>query len=91
MTDDWSDREPIAAPPPKKRKASTDDADGGVRRQPDLPEHEDIAPESAPALSEFADLDDEPEDDAQRAKAMRDRFGTVARQASLAPDGGIEL
>ena len=89
--DDWSGREPIAAPPPKKRRSSTDDTDGGIRRQPDLPEHEDIAPEPAPARSEFADLDDEPEDDAQRAKAMRDRFGTVARQASLDPDDGIEL
>ena len=91
MKDDWSDREPIATPPPKKRKAAIDDTDGGIRRQPDLPEHEDIAPEPAPARSEFADLDDEPEDDAQRAKAMRDRFGTVARQASLDPDDGIEL
>ncbi|MEM8821360.1 MAG: conjugal transfer protein TraG [Pseudomonadota bacterium] len=91
MTDDWSSREPIAAPPPKKRKSSVEDTDGGVRRQPDLPEHEDIDPVPAPARSEFADLDDEPEDDAQRAKAMRDRFGTVARQASLDPDDGIEL
>ncbi|GFE66573.1 conjugal transfer protein TraG [Litoreibacter roseus] len=91
MTDDWSDREPIAAPPPKKRKGSSEDVDGGIRRQPDLPDHEDIAPEPAPARSEFADLDDEQEDDAQRAKAMRDRFGTVARQASLDPDDGIEL
>ncbi|NTB87885.1 conjugal transfer protein TraG [Agrobacterium tumefaciens] len=91
MTDDWSDREPIAVPPPKKRKSLVEDTDGGVRREPDLPEHEDIAPEPAPARSEFADLDDEPEDDAQRAKAMRDRFGAVARQASLDPDDGIEL
>ncbi len=89
--DDWSDCEPIVAPPPKKRKAKTDEPDGGIRRQPDLPEHEDIALEPVPARSEFVDLDDEPEDDAQRAKAMRDRFGTVARQALLDPDDGIEL
>jgi type IV secretion system protein VirD4 len=90
-SDDWSRRAPIKPPPPRKRKKSADDADGGVRREPDLPEHEDIAPEPAPARSEFADLDDEPDDDAQRAKAMRDRFGSVARQASLDPDDGIEL
>ncbi|WP_227270990.1 conjugal transfer protein TraG [Roseobacter weihaiensis] len=90
-SDDWSDREPIVAPPPKKRKGASEDVDGGIRRQPDLPDHEDIAREPTPARSEFADLDDEPEDDAQRAKAMRDRFGTVARQASLDPDDGIEL
>ncbi|MEM7667382.1 MAG: conjugal transfer protein TraG [Pseudomonadota bacterium] len=89
--DDWSGSEPIAAPPPRKRKSGDDATDGGIRREPDLPEHEDIAPEPAPARSEFADLDDEPDDDAQRAKAMRDRFGTVARQASLDPGDAIEL
>ena len=89
--DDWGDRKPIVASPPKKRKTSSNDSDGGVRRQPDLAEHEDIAPEPAPAGNEFVDLDDDPDDDAQRSKAMRDRFGTVARQASLDPDDGIEL
>lgn len=91
QTDDWTERDPIATPPTQKRKSGDEDADGGIRREPDLPEHEDIAPEPAPARSEFADLDDEPDDDAQLAKAMRDRFGTVARQASLDPDDGIEL
>jgi len=91
LADDWSAREPIKTPPTPKRKKNNDDVDGGVRREPDLPEHEDIAPDPTPARSEFADLDDEPSDDAQRAKAMRDRFRTVARQASLDPDDGIEL
>lgn len=90
-SDDWNGRGPIAAPPRPKRKKNTDDTDGGVRREPDLPEHEDIAPEPTPERSEFADLDDEPDDESQRAKTMRDRFGTVARQASLDPDDGIEL
>ncbi|QBY00440.1 hypothetical protein E2K80_06560 [Rhodophyticola sp. CCM32] len=89
--DDWSGRDPIIAPPPPKRKEITEDADGGVRREPNLPEHEDIAPEPSPLHSEFAHLDDEPDDDMQRTKTMRDRFGTVARQASLDPDDGIEL
>jgi type IV secretion system protein VirD4 len=90
-SDDWSRRLPIKAPTPPKRKKGEDETDGGIRREPYLPEHEDIAPEPAPARSEFADLDDEPGDDGQRAKAMRDKFGTVARQASLDPDDGIEL
>ncbi|QBK30150.1 hypothetical protein E0E05_05785 [Roseitalea porphyridii] len=51
-----------------------------------------IAPERpAPAREEFAALDDEPDDDAQRAKQLRDRFRGVARQASLDPEDGIEL
>lgn len=88
-TDDWSGRPPIAAPPPakKKRAGGDEDSDGGVRREPTLPEHEAIAPETAPVREEFAGLDD----DAQRARAMQDRFCGVARQASLDPDDGIDL
>ncbi len=93
-TDDWSGRAPIAAPKPRKKTSSDagEDADGGIRREPELPEHEDIAPE--PALSareEFAGLDDEPDDDAQRARQMQGRFRSIARQASLDPDDGIDL
>ncbi len=90
-SDCWSGLNPIAAPPSPKRKKDTDDVNGGVRREPDLPEHEDITKKVTPAKGEFAHLDDEPDDDPQRAKAMRDRFGAVARQASLDPDDGIEL
>ena len=32
-----------------------------------------------------------PDDDAQRAKQLQDRFRGVARQAALDPDDGIEL
>ncbi|VVT24734.1 conjugal transfer protein TraG [Rhizobium sp. EC-SD404] len=91
--DDWSGCPPIAAPRPAKRKGvgSDEDSDGGVRREPTLPEHEAIAPETAPAREEFTGLDEEPDDHAQRARAMQDRFRGVARQASLDPDDGIEL
>ncbi|MFN4205005.1 MAG: conjugal transfer protein TraG [Agrobacterium albertimagni] len=93
-TDDWSGRAPIAAPKPRtKTFGDTDeDADGGIRREPELPEHEDIAPEPTPsAREEFAGLDDEPDDDAQRARQMQGRFRSIARQAALDPDDGIEL
>ncbi|PQA88703.1 conjugal transfer protein TraG [Hyphococcus luteus] len=93
-TDDWSGRAPIAAPKPRKKKSGEagEDADGGIRREPELPEHEDIAPEPAQsAREEFASLDDEPDDDAQRARQMQGRFRSIARQASLDPDDGIDL
>ena len=93
-TDDWSSRAPIAAPKPRKKTSSDagEDADGGIRREPELPEHEDIAPEPAQsAREEFAGLDDEPDDDAQRARQMQGRFRSIARQASLDPDDGIDL
>jgi type IV secretion system protein VirD4 len=93
-TDDWSGRAPIAAPKPRKKMSggAGEDADGGIRREPELPEHEDIAPEPAQsAREEFASLDDEPDDDAQRARQMQGRFRSIARQASLDPDDGIDL
>ncbi|MBO6756389.1 MAG: conjugal transfer protein TraG [Roseibium sp.] len=92
--DDWSSAPPIAPRPAASTSKATDneDADGGIRREPDIPEHEDIAPERpAPAREEFAALDDEPDDDAQGAKQLQDHFRGIARQASLDPEDGIEL
>jgi type IV secretion system protein VirD4 len=92
--DDWSGRAPIVAPKPRKKTSvdAGEDADGGIRREPELPEHEDIAPEPAPsAREEFASLEDEPDDDAQRARQIQGRFRIIARQASLDPDDGIDL
>jgi type IV secretion system protein VirD4 len=91
--DDWSGRLPIAAlvPPKKKVPADDEDSDGGVRREPALPEHEQIALETAPVREEFAALDEEPDDETQRARQMQGRFRSVARQAALDPDDGIEL
>ena len=92
--DDWSKAPPIAPVLANASGKATDDedADGGIRREPEIPEHEDIAPERpAPAREEFAALDDEPDDQAQRAQQLQDRFRGVARQASLDPEDGIEL
>lgn len=92
--DDWSGRTPISAPKPRKKASGngSENADGGIRREPELPEHEDIAPEPAPsAREEFASLDDDPDDDVQRVRQMQGRFRSIARQASLDPDDGIEL
>ena len=92
-SDDWSGRSPITAPAPPSGKATDDeDTDGGVRREPELPEHEEIAPDPKPAREEFADLDEEPDDDPQRARVMqKSQFRAVARQVALDPDDGIEL
>ncbi|RMB01983.1 conjugal transfer protein TraG [Eilatimonas milleporae] len=92
--DDWASVPFIGPDLANSPSKATDDedADGGIRREPEIPEHEDIAPERpAPAREEFAALDDEPDDDAQRAKQLQDRFRGVARQVSLDPEDGIEL
>jgi type IV secretion system protein VirD4 len=90
-TDDWSILQPIAPPREAGVKKPADDADGGIRREPEIPAHEDAAPELPFPREEFAALEDDPDDEAQRARAMQTRFRTVARQAALDPDDGIEL
>ena len=71
-------------------RAASDPANAGIRREPELPEHEEIIPPPSPAR-EFDILDDEPDLDAAKARALRQRMRAVARQASMNPDDGIEL
>jgi type IV secretion system protein VirD4 len=71
--------------------ADEDPANGGIRREPALPEHEAVTAAEPKERSEFAALEDEPDDDAIRAKALTQNFRTVARQAALDPDDGLGL
>jgi hypothetical protein len=52
---------------------TADPANGGIRREPELPEHEEIAPPDQPALGEFDILDDEPDLDAAKAAVFASR------------------
>ncbi|ESY01374.1 conjugal transfer protein TraG [Mesorhizobium sp. LNJC405B00] len=97
-TDDWT-RATIQASSgslpqakPSSHLQDEDPANGGIRRQPELPEHEDIAPErTAQHINEF-DLDrDESDDDALRRRAVDQAMRRAARQATLDPNDGIEL
>lgn len=92
-SDDWSGRVVAAAGQTGAIGAGDDGGDpanAGIRREPELPEHEEIIPSPTPA-QEFELLDDEPDVDAAKANAMRNRMRMVARQASLDPGDGIEL
>ncbi|MGZ2432681.1 conjugal transfer protein TraG [Neorhizobium petrolearium] len=93
-TDDWSGRV-VAAPGHAGGASSGDDggdpANAGIRREPGLPEHEEILPPPPSPAQEFELLDDEPDVDAAKANAMRARMRMVARQASLDPGDGMEL
>ncbi|ENR5136362.1 conjugal transfer protein TraG [Pseudomonas aeruginosa] len=93
-SDDWSGRIVAASGQTGTMGAGEDGGDAanaGIRREPELPEHEEIvAPPPSPA-QEFELLDDEPDVDAAKANAMRARMRMVARQASLDPGDGIEL
>ncbi|WP_298367294.1 conjugal transfer protein TraG [Azospirillum sp.] len=69
-------------------KAEEDGANGGLRREPDLPEHVDIAakPRDTKPVNEFALVqDDAPEDAARQRQALRRRMQGVVRQAALDP------
>jgi len=69
--------------------ADDDPANGGIRREPVLPEHEAIASEQPKHSPEFAVLEDNPDDHAIRAKALNQNFRGLARQAALDPDDGL--
>jgi type IV secretion system protein VirD4 len=93
-SDDWSSRVVSAAKPtvaPAPRATEGDPANAGIRREPELPEHEEIVAPPRPPEQEFDLLDDEPDVDAAKARALRQRMRMVARQASLDPGDGIEL
>jgi type IV secretion system protein VirD4 len=65
--------------------AADDPANSGIRREPELPEHEEIAPRPRKPAQEFEYMDDEPDDDAQRRRAMQRQIRVVARQVALDP------
>jgi type IV secretion system protein VirD4 len=68
-----------------------DPANGGIRREPELAEHEDIAPEPNAPSPEFEFAEDEADDDAARARRLRATARGLARQAAMDPGDGIDL
>ena len=60
------------------------DSDGGLRREPELPEHEEIAPDRRSA-SEFDLIDDaEADEEALKARILaRQRLQTFTRAAAI--------
>ncbi|MXO65336.1 conjugal transfer protein TraG [Altericroceibacterium endophyticum] len=93
-SDDWTGRQVMADPEQFARivRPAEDAANGGLRREPELPEHVDIASkqEEASPTDEFVIVNDDP-DEVVRASAQRRRMQGLARQASLNPDDGIDL
>ena len=92
--DDWSGR--VVAAESRSATSTADGTEGdpanaGIRREPELPEHEEIAAAPPSPEQEFEFLDDEPDVDAAKARAMRQRMRMVARQVAMNPDDGIDL
>ncbi|RVB80642.1 MULTISPECIES: conjugal transfer protein TraG [unclassified Mesorhizobium] len=95
--DDWTAATVVVALEDNPLQPSTDwqdedPANGGIRRQPEIPQHEDIAPERTAQRDNEFDLDrDEPDDDAVRRRSVDQVMRRTARQAALDPNDGIEL
>ena len=60
-----------------------DPANAGIRREPELPEHEEIVAEPRTPVQEFEPLEDETDDEVQRQRAMQRNFSAATRQAPL--------
>ena len=94
-SDDWTGL--VAAADPKAAaailKKQEDGANGGLRREPELPDHVAIVKEIPPAspAQEFAVTDDESDDAARQAAIRRQQARDIARQATLDPSDGIDL
>jgi len=89
-SDDWTGVTPVNPVQSDDCHARGDaggDDDGGIRRQPELPEHEDIAPEPE-KVREFDLTEDEPDAEAVQAKAM-DRLRGFTRTAAMDHDDGM--
>ena len=86
----WSRRHRIPTASALEAPAATAgmDEDGGVRREPDLPEHEEIIPSPSPA-NEFEHLD--LADDQSPVTPQDVMMRAVARQAALDPGDGMDL
>jgi type IV secretion system protein VirD4 len=91
--DDWT-RLVVAASAPRhggdRPDGLADDSDGGLRREPELPEYEDVAPDRK-QTSEFDLVDDaDADEEALKARILaRQRLQTLTRAAAM--DRGDEL
>ena len=92
-SDDWSALAPIAAATlPTAPAPATKRTDGGIRQEPELPAHEQVAPEPLkPRQNEFAFVVDEPEVGPPQQKMLADLQGQVARVAAMDRDDGMQM
>jgi type IV secretion system protein VirD4 len=96
VSDDWS-RLPVPVVSAGEEASSSggtpvdDLANSGIRREPELPEHEEIVQVHIKVTPEFVFGEEDSEDDALRAGALRQQARGLARQAALDPGDGMKL
>jgi type IV secretion system protein VirD4 len=75
---------PVAQP-------AEDPDNAGIRREPELPEQEEVALESRKPVGEFELSDDDPPNISQDVQALQRRTRRLARQVALDPGDGMDL
>ena len=84
---DWAD---VVQPPPTSN-GDDDPANAGIRREPELPEQEEVVQVPRKPVHEFDPPEDESEDDTTRAQTLRCGERALARQVSLDPGDRMGL
>jgi type IV secretion system protein VirD4 len=93
QADDWSGRTQI---PPSvellaKVKRRSRDPNGGIRREPELPQHEDVVIKAPLAENEFDAPADDGDADAVQARALSRSMQGIARSVAIDPDDPMDL
>ena len=84
--------EPSAFKMSRDGKVDSDPANAGLRREPGLERHKDIAPEPAKhPINEFEPDRDENDDEAVRRRVVTRSMRQIAGQAAMDPHDGVEL
>jgi predicted RNA methylase len=91
--DDWSGRTPI---PPSARlltalKPKAGDPNGGIRREPELPQQADVVIKASVAENEFDAGPEEEDGNAVQATVLNRSMQGLARSVSLDPDDQMDL
>jgi type IV secretion system protein VirD4 len=94
--DDWSQLPALAVSAGPEsyssgKRRSDDPANGGIRREPELPQHEEIAWEPVKPTPEFTFGEEQADDNAARVCALRQQVRNLARQGAMDPDDGMGL
>ena len=91
--DDWSGRTQI---PPSvellaRVKRRSRDPNGGIRREPELPQREDVVIGAPLAENEFDEAPDDSDADAVQARALSRSMQGIARSVTIDPDDPIRI
>lgn len=91
--DDWSGRTPIAPSVAllAARKRKSLDANGGIRREPELPQHDEVTISDPLAENEFDIGPDDSDADVVQARALNRSMQGLARSVSLDLDDKMGL